>query len=249
MKALSGIKLVGVFLMAFALIAVVGCGPTTFTRTRVDFQPYQDDENKKTDSGITIERYDLENIPPEFYKTVQACDPEDGKLYVNSSGEPVMEKELAVPKDAMIEKIAITNNTGHIIRLNTTVIAAFDPAGNQYDILNKQEIASYLQQERPCPNTMQLANQLNMVKLINRNTELLPNRTKTGYLVYKPHDPTMPGVWKLSFYELPVKTNAAGTPTKTVNFTFRSVCKKYKDTYRRESAFATPEKISTEEIQ
>jgi hypothetical protein len=77
-----------------------------------------------------------------------------------------MKKELALPKGAMIEKIAITNNTGHVVRLNTTVIAAFDPAGNQYDMLSKQEIASYLMQERPCPNTRQLANQLNLVKFI-----------------------------------------------------------------------------------
>lgn len=248
MKELKGINLARVFFFVVVLTAIVGCGPTTFTRTRIAFEPYADDSNKKSDSGITIERHELNEIPPEFYATVQSCDPTDGKLYVDSSGKPVMEKELAVPVGAIIEKIAITNNTGHVVRLNTTVITAFDPADNRYNSLTKEEIASYLMQARPCPNTRQLANQLNLIKLISRNTELLPNRTTTGYIVYKPHDVSMPGIWKLSFYELPVKTNAAGIPTKTVNFEFRTLCKKYQDTYRRENAFATPVKISTQEI-
>ncbi|MFV9645594.1 MAG: hypothetical protein ACNYWU_07230 [Desulfobacterales bacterium] len=249
MKEFQNRKIQSILLMAVLVSLLVGCGgPTTFTRIRSGFEPFAGDENKKTDSGITIERYDLNEIPPEFYATVQDCDPKDGKLYVNNRREPVMKKQIALPNHSMVEKIAITNNTGHVVRLNSTVITAFDPADNRYDTLSKEEIASYLQQERPCPNTPQLANQLNLVKLISRNTELLPNRTTTGYLVYKPHDTSMPGVWKLSFYELPVEANAAGIPTKTVNFDFRSVCKKYEDTYRRESTFATPVKISTKEI-
>ena len=247
-KQVQFLKSMSIFVVVCLAFILVGCGPTTFTRTRIAFEPYAQDENKKTDFGITIERYDLDKIPAEFYTTIQDCNPANGKLYIDSYGEPVMKKELALPKNAMVEKIAITNNTGHVVRLNTTVITAFDPADNQYNTLSKQEIASYLMQERPCPNTKQLANQLNLVKLIDRNTELLPNRTTTGYLVYKPYDPSIPGVWKLSFYELPVETNAAGIPTKTVNFNFRSVCKKYTDTYRRENAFATPLKISTEEL-
>jgi hypothetical protein len=148
-----------------------------------------------------------------------------------------------------LEKIGITNNTGHIIRLNSTVITGFDPADNQYNTLSKEEIASYLNQQRPCPSTQQLVNQLNLVKLISKNTELLPNRTTTGYVLYKPLDVKIPGVWKLSFYEIPVETNSAGIPTKTVNFEFKSLCKKYEDTYRQDSPFAKPVVISTKEIK
>jgi len=249
MRELKIIKMGALLCITVVLTALVGCGPTTFKQTRIAFEPYANDGNKKTDSGITIERYNLTEIPPEFYTTIQSCDPTDGKLYVDSYRKPIMERELALPKGTRIEKIAITNTTGHIVRLNTTVIAVFDPADNQYNTLSKEEIASYLMQERPCPNTNQLVKQLNLVKLISRNTELLPNRTTIGYLVYKPYDLSIPGIWKLSFYELPVETNTAGIPTKTVNFEFKNLCKKYIDTYRRESAFATPVKISTEEIQ
>ncbi|MBW6492935.1 MAG: hypothetical protein K0B15_17265 [Lentimicrobium sp.] len=248
MKGFHGIRAMATILMVTLVFTLVGCGPTTFTRMRIDYEPYSNDDGKKSESGITIERYDLKEVPPEFYATVQACDPTDGRLYVDRNHKPVMKKEIALPKLGMIDKIAITNNTGHVVRLNSTIITAFDPADNQYDTLSKEEIASYLMQERPCHSTNILASQLNLVKLINRNTELLPNRTTIGYLIYKPQDVSMPGIWKLSFYELPVETNAAGIPTKTVNFDFRSVCKKYEDTYRRENAFDAPIKISTREI-
>jgi hypothetical protein len=44
-------------------------------------------------------------------------------------------------------------------------------------------------------------------------------------------------------------TNSAGTHTKTVNFEFKSLCKKYEDTYRQDSPFAKPVVISTKEIK
>lgn len=230
-------------------VMLIGCGPTTFTRVRFSQEPYSPSENKQTKEDITIEIKNLDSFPPEFIANIQKCDTTDGKLYVDSNGEPVMEKTIALPKSSTLQKISITNKTGHIVRLNSTVIAAFDPADNQYDTLSKQEIASYLMQERPCPNTQRLINQLNLVKIINRNTELLPNRTLTGYLVYKPHDPNLPGIWKLSFYEVPVETDAAGKVTKTVNFDFRRVVKKHIDTYKRDNMLATPVKISSELVE
>jgi hypothetical protein len=250
MKQLQCIRNTSLIMMLGIVLMSIGCaGPSTFTRTRIAWEPYSQNESKQTNSGITIERYDLKELPPEFYATIQDCDPKDGKLYIDSFQEPVMKKIAALPKNSVLEKIAITNNTGHIVRLNTTVITAFDPADNQYDILTREQIASYLMQERPCSNTSQLANQLNLVKFIDRNTELLPNRTTTGDMVYKAQDVTIPGVWKLTFYELPVETNSAGAPTKTINFDFRTVCKKYQDTYRRDSTFADAVKVSTEEIK
>ncbi len=246
LRVLAGMFFIGL------IAVIVGCGPTTFTRVRVDFQQYDKNEDKQTREGITIERHDLKEAPPEFYANVQVCDPDTGRLRFDFYDKPIMEKTLVVPRGVMIDKISITNKTGHIVRLNSTIIAVFDPADNQFNMLDKQEIFSYLIQERLCPNTRQtrqLQNQLNIIKLIDRNTELLPNRTTTGYLMYKPHDTNIPGIWKLSFYELPVETNAAGAVTKTVNFDFRSVLKKYIDTYKQENAFAKPVKVSTEEAQ
>jgi len=239
------------FTLAIIFVGLLfsGCGPSTFLRTRTEFCPYSQNENTQTQEGITIERHDLKKLPPEFTVNVQKCDPSDGMMLVDSNRKPIMEKVIALPKGSMLEKISITNNTGHIVRLNTTVITAFDPADNQYDTLSKGELKSYLLQERPCTSTNQMINQLNIVKLIDRNTELLPNRTTNGYLVYKPRDTSIPGIWKLSIYELPVATNAAGIVMQTVNFNFRSVCKKFQDTYRQDNLLADPVKISSEEIK
>ncbi|ABC31242.1 hypothetical protein HCH_04542 [Hahella chejuensis KCTC 2396] len=232
----------------FSLV-LSGCGPSTFVKTRVDFEPFQGDLTKKTDSGISIERYFLKNVPDEFYLPVQSCDRETQLPIVGIDGKPKLTNELAIPKDTMLEKVSITNNTGHVIRLNSVVITAFDPADNQYDMLDKGQLASYLMQERPCAGTDKLISHQGIIRLISKNTELLPNRTVTGYLIYKPFDMNIPGVWKLSFYEIPVKTNSAGVPTKTVNFEFRSVLKKYQDTYKREDLFSQPIKIATVEVR
>jgi len=231
------------------LIALIGCGPTTFTKEKFRYQSYDKNENKQIKEGITIENIPIESTPPEMIANVQDCDPSDGKLYVDSRGEPVMKKRIILPKNAMFYKIAITNNTGHVVRLNSTVIALFDPADNQFDSLSKNQLSAYLMQERPCPNTNQLINQLNLIKLIGRNTELLPNRTTTGYVIFKPHNLKIPGVWKLSFYELPVETNAAGVVSKTVNFDFRTILKKYIVTYQRDNPLADAVEISTKEVQ
>jgi hypothetical protein len=231
------------FLIALGLM---GCGTTTFTKSHLGFEPFAADENMQTKSGITIERCMLKGSPFDFFATVQGCTPCTGEMHIDSDGTPVMKRVVALPKNSRVEKIAITNNTGHVIRLNPTVFAAFDPADHQFDILSKEDIISCLMQERPCASTEQLAQQLSRVKVIDRNTELPPNSTTTGYLVYKTEGP-VPGVWRLSIHELPIETNSAGSPTQTVNFDFRSVCKVYKNTYQKEP-FAEPVLVSTEEV-
>lgn len=248
-KQNSFLKISILYFFVCLLLVTMGCGPTTFTKTRISWEPYSQKELKQTKKGITIEQHFLNNWPPEFMANIQQCETSTGKLYVDSNRNPIMEKTSILPENAWLEKVSITNNTGHILRLNMTAIALFDPADNQYDLLSKDEIASYLMQERPCTNTIRLVNQLNTVKLIGRNTELLPNRTYTGYLVFLPHDASLQGIWKLSLYELPVETNTAGIVTKTVNFEFRTLSKKYVDTYRRESPFADAVKISSEEVK
>ena len=238
----QGIRVVwGVF--GIICLILSGCGPTTLTQTRFVFEPYSKTEEKQTKSKITIERIGLKEIPSEFYVTLQMCNPSTGSLYSS-----LMETVQALPTGSMLEKFSITNDTGHIVRFNSIIIAAFDPADNQYDIISKDEIVAAKIIDRPCSNTYMIADKLKSIKFIDKNTELLPNRTTTGYIVYKPIDIKVPGSWKISFYDLPVETNSAGIPIKTINFDFRSIAKKYIDTYNQESFFAAPIKVSTKEI-
>ena len=204
---------------------------------------------KQTKENLTIERPYLEEVPPEFSAVVQKCQVETGKMFVDAAGKPVMEKAFVVPAKSALEKISITNNTDHVVRLNSAVITYFDPADNQYNSLTKDEIKSYVQQERPCLSTNALLNQLSTIKMIDRNTELLPNRTYTGYLIFMPRDLNIAGTWKFSMYEIPVETDAAGKVTKTVQFDFRDELKKYRTTYRRENALAPAVVVSKEEMK
>ena len=230
-----------------SLIVITGCGPSTYTLERYGFDPYSPTEAKQTKENITIERVDLKEIPPEFKMVVQGCNAA-GQTLVNQDNTPYMVNELVLPKNGLLEKLLITNNTDHVIRLNNTVMVAFDPAGNQYPTLTKDEIKAQLQSERYCSSTNQLINRINTIKFFDRNTELLPNMTTSGYIYVIPQDWKIPGIWKLSIYDFPVETEASGVVKKTIAFEFRSVCKKYIDTYKKEF-MGQPQLLSSEEVK
>lgn len=238
-----------IMLITFTLSATifVGCGATTYTSTRYELSAYSPNESKQTKDNITIERVPLNEIPEEFKAVVQDCN-SSGQLLVGYNKEPRMVNEYALPSGGYLEKLNITNNTGHIIRLSNTIFVAFDPANNQYPIKTKDEIKALLQQERPCSSTKVLENRISTLKFLDRNTELLPNLTITGYIWYKPQDSKIPGTWKLSIFDFPVDTEPSGAVKKTVAFEFRSVVKKFIDTYKKEF-MGQPEKISSEEVQ
>ncbi len=149
----------------------------------------------------------------------------------------------------MVEKLAIANNTSHIVRLRGAVIAMFDPADNQYEALDRDQVASLLGQQHPCASPLGFVNSLKLVKSIDRNSEILPNRSVSGYIFFSPAQQKMPGIWKLSLYEVPVQTNSAGDVTQTVQFDFRTEAKRYQDVYQRDSLVAPPRLIRTDEVK
>jgi hypothetical protein len=233
------------FLFSFSFF--LGCGPTTYTTDRYEFSKYTPTESKQTKDNITIERVDLKEIPVEFKMVVQGCNAQ-GQSLVDNENKPYMVEEFIIPKNGLLEKLLITNNTDHVIRLSNTVIVAFDPSGNQYQVLSKDEIKAQLQLGRACPSTNQLINRLSTVKFFDRNTELLPNMTTAGFLYYMPQDWHIPGTWKLTIYDFPVETEASGVVKKTISFDFRTVLKKYKDTYKKEF-MGNAQLLSSEEVQ
>jgi hypothetical protein len=213
--------------LIYILIAIlmVSCA-RNFTKERYVWMPYNKTDNKQTKERITIERHDLNALPAEFYIA-------NRKDRYSGSDLPTI---LLVPQNALIEKISITNNTKHVIRMGNTVFRGFDPAGNQYETLSKDELYSVVysqltpdlkaEQSYPIINSS-----IKSLKMIDRNTELLPDYTTTGYIIYAPDNIKMTGTWKLAIYEFPVETDDSGRAIKTINFTFRSISKKYIDQY------------------
>lgn len=242
-------KLNTLFLLIFFIFILSACGPKVFTRTKMEFEPYNaETTQKKTKSGITIKYHHPKSLDWSiFTHKLQKCDPETGKMYVDSYGEPVMEKESILPENAWVYELSITNNLDHVVRLNKTVFAVFDPADNRYNAQNKNKLCAMLKTGRPCPNTSQLCNQLSRIKLLTKNTELLPKRTEDFYLIFTPNNTKIPGVWKLSLYDIPVKLDDAGNPVETVSFNIRTEAERYRVKYRKEFG-AKPQVIQKEEL-
>lgn len=225
------------FCMAFILIVsalgLIGCGVSTLTQVRMDWKPYDKNEFKQEKEGLIVELKDTKKLPESFFADVQAYN-EYGQALVNSEGRPTLEKVCLSFSGQWWDQVAITNQTDHVIRLNSIVIRLFDPAGNQDEPLSKDDLISYFLSNRPYPSSYQAVERFKLIKLIDRNLEILPNSTITGWLAFKPASMEIPGIWKLAIYEVPVKFNEAGQVTKTTRFEIRIKGKKFIDTYEEE---------------
>jgi hypothetical protein len=237
----EAVKMIGVFVMLS-----VGCGPSITTRVRYDSKPFSDAEYRQQKDGVTVENRALKELPPTFYAKAQACTPQ-GIPAVDGAGQPVMQRVSISQPGQIWYQVAITNGTGHVIRLNSVVIRQFDPAGNQAEPIGKEDLLSTFMANRPCPSTQQAAAQFRMIKMLDRNTEILPDSTVTGWLAFQPSTWPIPGVWKLAVYEVPVATSDAGAVTKTTRFELREVVKKYVDTFQQDSPFAERRLLKTTE--
>jgi len=231
------------------LVLASGCGPMIFTRTHMERLPYNASEYRQEKSGLIVEYKEQKNLPPEFNVNVQSCDKQNQPL-VNSKGAPVMTSMFVLPQGCLLFKYDITNNTDHVVRLNSAVIRLFDPAGNDYEPLDKDSLTQLILSEQRCQSIQTaVLPKIKLMKLIGKNSELLPDLTTKGYLVFKPANQNLPGTWALRLYEIPVKTDAAGRVTQTEKFEVRSILKKFIYTYRKESLFARAVKIDTREVE
>jgi hypothetical protein len=104
------------------------------TRTRVVFDPYSPADSRQTKDGVVAELKFTREYPPSFIATVQRCDAA-GRMVVDSLGQPVNERVSMARPGQMWEQIALTNQTDHVLRLNSVVIRLFDPSGNQIEPL------------------------------------------------------------------------------------------------------------------
>ena len=62
---------------------------------------------------------------------------------------------------------------------------------------------------------------------------LLPGETVEKYLYFKPATANIPGIWKLSLWEIPVMTDAAGRANETGHFHAVAKVKKWETTLER----------------
>lgn len=228
-----------------ALMHVMGCGPVMSQKDRWAWKAYDDREWTQEHDGIVVENHSRQTFPSELMASAQKC--QGNQLVVDYNNQPVMEQVYLPPPGARFWDITITNNTDHVVRMNRAVFRLFDPSGNQYEPLSVDEMQAMLSTNRPCPSTQQLLPHFKMAKFYNRNVEIVPKTSFSGFVVFKPATLNVPGVWKVAIYEIPAQTDEAGKVTKTTGFEVRSVETHYIDHYYQESAFAQPVLKNSEE--
>jgi len=230
-----------IFALILAALPAVGCGPTLSTSVRTETALAPGNTGTLSKDGLTIEVPNLKQMPEVFRVEVAACDV-DGKPVVDAlSGGVGTTTVTALPATGELYQIKLTNQTDHVVRLQGSVIRLFDPAENQIEPQSKEEVVatatrpSSLAQQGACPAAAaKVTDALTTVRFIGPNTELLPGTTTTGYLSFLPANTQLPGTWKLSLYEIPVKVDAAGTAVAKTRFDFVYLRKKIQETYSQE---------------
>lgn len=239
----------------FAVAVSLGaCGPTLSTsiRTETAFAPGNTGVVEK--DGLKVEVPNLKEVPEQFVVEAMACDATGKPTTDPITNSTSTVKVFAVSPGSDVSQVKITNQTDHVVRLQGAVIRLFDPAENPLEPQSKEEVAaaatrgSMLAVQGACPDAAnKIRDALTTVRFLGPNTELLPGTTTTGYLVFLPSNVQLPGTWKLSLYEIPVKVDAAGNPVAKTRFDFAYIRKKFEDTYSKE-AFGARKLVSSKEV-
>jgi len=222
-------------ILACASLIAVGCGPTLSTSLRTETAFAPGNTGTLSQDGLTIEVPNLTQMPEVFRVETAACD---------SNGNPIADRMTtitALSASAELYQMKITNKTDHVVRLQGAVIRLFDPAENPIEPQSKEEVVatatrpSSLAKQGACSTAAaKITDALTTVRFIGPNTELLPGTTTTGYLSFLPANTQLPGTWKLSLYEIPVKVDAAGAAVAKTRFDFVYLRKKIQETYSQE---------------
>ncbi len=229
------------------MATLVGCGPATMTRTRVVFDAYSPADSRQTKDGVVAELKFTREYPPSFTATVQRCDAA-GRLVVGSLGQPATERVSLARPGQMWEQVALTNHTDHVLRLNSVVIRLFDPSGSQIEPLTWADIQVELMAVRPCQSTALAVQLFRVNKVFDRNMEIVPGSTSTFWLAFRPPSALMTGTWRYAVYEVPVRVDSTGRPTKTTQFDMRVTAKQVVDTLHRENLLAPVTLVSSKEV-
>jgi len=237
-----------------------GCGAVMQQEKQFRWEPI--DENKRELGQVTIERILLEETLASLVLSIPKLSADnEGNIFYLADGDGKLEEiyHSVFPPGCSPYQVHMTNNTDHVIRLNTAVIRLFDPAGNEYVTLMKEDLIAGWAMYGPSTYSLpyvdngryydQIESRLRTIKLIDENTQILPGRTYKGWLVFNPTDLNQPGAWRLSMYEIPVETDGAGKVIRTVHADFNTECQEWLLTYEAENAFAKLQLVSEERVQ
>ena len=233
--------------LALITILLSACAPATFTRNRMVFDGVSAADNRQEKEGVVAELKHVKDFPASFTANAQACD-RTGRPLIDGFKNPIIEKVSLARPAQFWEQVALTNSTDHVLRMNSVVIRLFDPSGTQIEPLSWADLNADFLAERPCATSALAFNQFRVNKIFDRNMEIVPGSTATFWIPFRPPSMSMPGVWRFTIYEIPVRVDSAGRPTRTTQFDMRIVAKQFVDTYRQDSPIDRPVLVSSTEI-
>jgi hypothetical protein len=247
-------RFAAIFALALAPMLAVGCGPTLSTQVRNETALAPGNTGVLDKDGLSVQVPNLAAVPEELQTEATACEP-DGKIAIDPlTNSPKVVKIYAIAPGTELYQVKLTNNTDHVVRLQGAVIRLFDPAENPIEPLSKEDAVamatrgSMLVEHGVCATAARkIKDALSTVRFLGPNTELLPGTTTTGYLLFVPNSLQLPGTWKLSLYEIPVKVDAAGNVVAKTKFDFAYIRKKFEDTYSQDS-WGARKLVSSKEV-
>lgn len=218
---------------------VTGCGPTLSTQTRLEVGRPPGGTDSVSKDGLVVESPLVKEIPSQFVVRATVCGADGNPLKDAMTSEVVMKDVTILPKGFEFYQLRLRNETDHVIRLQGSVIRLFDPGENQIEPQGKDDIVAAAMRGFAdlgicASEMMKIQGALATIKVIGPNTELLPGTTTSGFLFFQPQNSAVPGVWKLSLYEIPVKVDASGNVTGKTRFDFPNLRKKFEDTYSQQ---------------
>jgi len=160
-------------------------------------------------------------------------------------------------------EVKITNSTGHVLRSKGSVIKLMDSADNAIDLIDKgaalaKTTSQMSRQDRPDAQSVQdILASITSLKLLDQNIEILPDMTQTCYLAFQVPDfdtdvafeewLSKQSQFVVKIFDFVTETDAAGTPTKRVQFDFPVAVDTVKETY--EKGMLETKLVSTEKVQ
>jgi hypothetical protein len=247
----------------FALVAALALNACTATRQvlRSDIRLHGD--GKQTQDGLSIEAAvkDIQSMGKDarLSKKVDA---------VRRTDAGPVEMQLGwILLNPPAFQVKVTNTTGHVVKMTGAVFKLIDQAGNLYDATTKDRMAA---QQADAISTLEgqgitltpaSKSQLNAavrnLKLLDSNTEFLPDMSETFFLSFDIGvEPTEQAVnqWlsqqaalRLKIYEVPTQTDPAGAITKRVAFEFPVDVKTVRETYE-DSMIGGSKLVSSESV-
>ena len=250
-RGLAGSSVRALLATLIVVAVAVGCGPTL--RTGRSFDMSLAGESRKNLEGVAIRAkvvdYDAATKDPRLSTKVPVTIKRLG------AGEGVVEIPFALAIPPIFE-VSITNNTGHVLRMQGVVIRLVDAAGTVYEPTDKARLEGGLPEaiqavkKELAKQTVYLAAPIDdssirggirRLRLLGPNSEILPGMTEAFFVAFDARIPPTSEAYTawmqtqstltLKIFEVPSKVDETGKPTKRVHFDFPVEVAEYVDTW------------------